>query len=165
MRSEFVLAAMFLFLIGSTSVNAESPTRTIVMPYKLVGNVDAQLDSEHKTRLEMADAALRKGLQATGQYELIDEAAAQAYSEKVITALNNNACDHCESVLAKELHAKFIIAPYVYRLSQLVLTMHFVILDADTGKTLLKKALDFRGDNDQAWLRAIDYFIKNVNKP
>jgi hypothetical protein len=146
-------------------VDAAVPAIIIIMPYKLTGNVDTQVDSEHQQRLKMADKQLRAGLQATGRYELVDEAAALAFSEKVIAALNNNDCNRCEAEFAKPLNAKFIIAPYVFRLSQLVLTMHFVVVDAVTGKTILKKALDFRGDNDQSWQRAIQYFIKNVKMP
>jgi len=79
--------------------------------------------------------------------------------------LSNNECNHCEAEYAKPLNAKLIIAPYVYRVSQLVLAMNFVVLDASTGKIILKKALDFRGDNDQSWQRAIDYFVNEVKIP
>jgi hypothetical protein len=166
MRNLLWVLAVVPSLIGLSTVEAAVvPARTIVMPFKLTGNVDTLVDGEHQQRLKLADKELRAGLQATGQYELVDEAAALAFSEKVITALNNNDCNRCEAEYAKPLNAKYIVAPYVYRLSQLVLTMHFVILDAGTGKTVLKKALDFRGDNDQSWQKAIEYFLKNVKKP
>jgi hypothetical protein len=166
MRNLLWVLAVVSSLIGLGLVEAAAtPARAIVMPYKLTGNLDTQVDGEHQQRLKLADKMLRAGLQATGQYELVDEAEALAFSEKVISALNNNDCNHCEAEFAKPHNAKYIIAPYVFRLSQLVLTMHFVILDAGTGKPVLKKALDFRGDNDQSWQKAIDYFLKNVKKP
>jgi Protein of unknown function (DUF2380) len=165
MRNLSIFLTVFFNTFGSMKVDAESLTRTVVMSYKLIGNIDTQLDTEHKNRLKMADTTLRQALQATGKYDLVDESSAKTFSEKVTSALDNNACDHCESTLAKQFGAKLIIAPYVYRLSQLVLTMHFVIIDADSGKTVLKKALDFRGDNDQSWQRATLYFVKYVSKP
>lgn len=168
----FLILMMLLHSISGDSAYAETSARTIVMPYKLAGTFDiptgkaeALLDNEHKQRLAMADSELRKGLQTTGKYDLVDEAASKAFSEKVIVALNNNDCNHCEAEYAKPLNAKLIIAPFVFKLSQLVLTMHFVILDGNSGKIISKKALDFRGDNDQSWQRAIQYFVKNIEKP
>lgn len=164
---------LFLYLLATVTFSAESiknasqsPKRIVVMPYKLIGDLgNPKIDSEHKQRLEMANNKLRAELQTSKKYELIDKAASLEFSKKVTAALSNNACDHCESALAKELKAKQIVVPWVYRLSQLVLTMHFVILDVESGKTVLKKALDFRGDNDQSWQRAIRYFVENVEKP
>lgn len=140
--------------------------RIVIMPYKLVGDLgNAEIDSHHKQRLAMANATLREKLQQTKQYEMIDEATSADFASKVTAALGNNDCNKCESTLAKELNAKQIIVPWVYRLSQLVLTMHFVVIDADSGKIILKKALDFRGDNDQSWQRAIKYFVENIKSP
>jgi hypothetical protein len=150
----------------ASAINAEAATtRIIVMPYKFVGNIDAKLDDEHKQRLAMADATFRTNLEKTQRYDLVDEAASKQFAEKVTAKLHDNDCQGCESALAKELNAKKIFVPYVYKLSQLVLTMHFVVLDVDTGKTVLKKALDFRGDNDNSWQHAIKYFIERVKLP
>ena len=38
--------------------------------------------------------------------------------------------------------------------------MHVEIRDVATGRTIMKKALDFRGDNDATWIRAIEYWIR-----
>jgi len=40
-------------------VYAETPAKTIVMPYKLTGNVDTKVDDEHKQRLAMAHSVKR----------------------------------------------------------------------------------------------------------
>ncbi len=146
-------------------MNGGAPIRAIVMPYKLVGNVDTKVDQKHQKRLTFADSELRKSLLATRHYDLVDEAASGEFSKQVITALSNNNCNNCESTLAKGLNAQQIIVPWVYRLSQLVLTMHFEVIESNSGKIILKKALDFRGDNDQSWQRAIRYFVDNVKKP
>jgi hypothetical protein len=135
--------------------------RVIVMPFKFVGNIDAKLDNEHKQRLEMANTALREGLANNPHYDLVDKAASEEFSAKVIEALGNNACDHCEAEHAKKHQAKLIIVPWVFRLSQLVLTMHFDTLDAVSGKIISKKALDFRGDNDESWRHSVHYFLRH----
>lgn len=155
-----------LILLFVSAIAEATTTRVIVMPYKLVGDLgNVKIDSQHQQRLTMANAELRKGLSASKHYDLVDETASQDFSKKVIEALSNNNCNKCESAWAKELNAKQIVVPWVYRLSQLVLTMHFDVIDTDSGKIILKKSLDFRGDNDQSWQRAIEYFLENVNKP
>jgi hypothetical protein len=160
------LLATPTFSTESIKSTSHSHQPIIVMPFKLIGDLgNPKIDSEHKLRLEMANKKLRAELQKSKKYELVDEAASLEFSNKVTAALSNNDCDHCETALAKELKAKQIFVPWIYRLSQLVLTMHFVILDVESGKTVLKKALDFRGDNDQSWQRAIRYFVENVEKP
>ncbi len=151
------------FLFSPVFAGDAAAIRIIVMPYKLQGDLAGnKIDSEHQKRLYLADKTLRTGLQQTQRYDLVDVPASLEFSNQVTTALSNNACDRCEVALAKKLNAKQIVVPWVYRLSQLVLTMHFVVLDAESGKTVLKKALDFRGDNDQSWERAIRFFVKSV---
>lgn len=126
---------------------------------------EAKLDGEHQQRLKMADAELRKQLAATGQFDLADEAASKDFNQKVGTALKNNACDSCELALAKEKDVQLILYPWVYKLSNLVLSLHVVIIDVANNKTIVKKVHDFRGDNDQSWQRAIRYFVENMKKP
>ena len=63
--------------------------------------------------------------------------------------MKNNVCDNCELTLAKEQSIQQILYPWVFKLSNLVLTLHVVIIDAETNKTVSKKVHDFRGDNDQ----------------
>lgn len=140
------------FAAGSAIQSSLSPIRIIVMPYKLTGDIgNTKLDKEeHQPRLECTNLSLRTGLQQTDGYDLANEAASEAFTKKATTALGKNACNGCEAALAKELNAKQTVVPWVYKLSQLVLTMHFVILDSDPCKTLLKKSLDFNGGNDQS---------------
>lgn len=155
----------FYALCPSIADAAERPEtiRVIVMPYRLLGDLaGGKIDNEHQRRLEFANKTLRDGIKQLGSYELVDEKSTREFSDKFIAAQSNNACDRCEVAWAKELQAKQIVVPWVFRLSQLVLTMHFVIMDAESGKNLYKKALDFRGDNDESWDRAIQFFLKNA---
>lgn len=64
--------------------------------------------------------------------------------------------------MARQLNAEQILVPWVFRMSNLILTMHVEIRDTATGRIVVKKALDFRGDNDIAWTRAIEYLIREL---
>ncbi len=165
MKNCIFLFCLFQFFAAAAIAGNVPPVRIIVMPYKLQGDfVGGKPNAEHEKRLKFADCALRAALAKNQNYQLLDEEATLEFSNKIDAALSNNACERCEAPLAKQLNVKEIVVPWVYRLSQLVLTMHFVILDAETGKILLKKALDFRGDNDESWQRAIHNFVQNLDK-
>jgi Protein of unknown function (DUF2380) len=148
----------------TTASKTNKPKRLVLMDFKLMGATgEAKLDAEHQARLKMANAELHKNLAETKQYDLVSEADSAQFNQQVGTALKNKACDSCELALAKPLNIQKILYPLVYKLSNLVLTLHVVIIDAATGKAVVKKVHDFRGDNDQSWQRAIQYFVKNVN--
>lgn len=158
------LNSAFAAETAASKINA--PKRLVLMDFKLMGATgEAKLDGEHLQRLKMANAELRKNLTETKQYELVSEADSAQFNQQVGTALKNNACDSCELTLAKPLNIQQILYPWVYKLSNLVLTLHVVIIDVATNKAVVKKVHDFRGDNDQSWQRAIQYFVKQRNKP
>jgi hypothetical protein len=148
-----------------TSDKSNEPKRFVLMDFKLMGAIgEAKLDQEHLQRLAMANGELRSKLAATQQFDLLEESTSNQFNQKVKTALNNNACDNCELALAKQLNVEQILYPWVYKLSNLVLALHVVIIDVTTGKAVAKKVLDFRGDNDQSWQRAIQSFVKQNGK-
>lgn len=153
-----------LFALYALSSHAE-PKRLVVMAYQLIGDKgNAKIDSEHQQRLAMADAKLREGLQQKPQYALIGSGEAKAYSQKVADAHHNNSCQSCEVAFAKAINADLILAPWVYRVSNLVLAMNFELIDVNNNKRVYQKTLDFRGDNDQSWQRAISYFLEQIDK-
>lgn len=169
----FVIGFIFLVLSLNSAVAAETAAsknseakHLVLMDFKLMGATgEAKLDAEHQARLKMADAELRKYLAETKQYDLVNEADSAQFNQKVGAALKNNACDSCELALAKDMKIQQILYPWVYKLSNLVLTLHVVIIDVTSGKAVVKKVHDFRGDNDQTWRRTIQYFVKYMDKP
>jgi hypothetical protein len=53
---------------------------------------------------------------------------------------------------------------WIYKMSILVLTMHIQVKDVKSEKTLIRKAYDFRGDNEKAWLRAAKYMVRDLGE-
>ena len=163
----FLISIFALNSAGATETarsNGNVPKRLMLMDFKLMGATgEAKLDAEHQARLKLANAELRAKLVGSQQFALADEATSTQFNQQVSAALKNNACDSCELTLAKEQGIQQILYPWVFKLSNLVLTLYVVIIDAETNKTVNKKVHDFRGDNDQSWQRVIHYFVKNLN--
>lgn len=143
-----------------------SPLKSlVVLDFELTGDAGgSQLEASHKQRLRMASEKLRKELKHNHLYNVVDNASAVTLIENLSAHQNLHQCNGCELDIAKKLNAEQVLVPWVFRMSNLVLTMHVEIRDVATGRTSIKKALDFRGDNDMGWTRAIDYLIKTMKE-
>lgn len=71
-------------------------------------------------------------------------------------------CNGCELDLGRSLGADVVVVPWIFRVSNLILTLHCEVRDVRTGAVLFKRGLDFRGDNDTAWDRAIQYLVREL---
>lgn len=173
------LAFSFIFLtvftIGMANASPDevsagyytpSPLKSlVVLDFELTGDTGgSRFEASHKQQLRMSSEKLREELKHNHLYNVVDNASAATLIERLSAHQNLHQCNGCELDMAKQLNAEQVLVPWVFRMSNLVLTMHVEIRDAATGRTVIKKALDFRGDNDTGWTRAIDYLIKTMKE-
>jgi hypothetical protein len=64
--------------------------------------------------------------------------------------------------IGKELGAQAVLVAWVNRMSNLLLTLNYEIREVDSGEVSARGAFDFRGDNDQAWNRAVTYMVQDL---
>ncbi|MGH8612083.1 MAG: DUF3280 domain-containing protein [Gammaproteobacteria bacterium] len=168
-------ALLGVFAIGTatasfddTSGGSSTPSplkRLVVLDFELTGDLGGSgFEAAHRQRLQMASARLRDELGRSHLYSVVDNAPARALIERLSSEQHLHHCNGCELDIAKQLNAEQVLVPWVYRVSNLVLTMHVAIRDVATGHTIMKKALDFRSDNDTGWTRAIAYLIRDMKK-
>ncbi len=168
-------ALLGVFVIGTAIASPEeacggsstpSPLKPFaVLDFELTGDVGGSgFEAGHRQRLQMASARLRDELGRSHLYNIVDNAPATALIERLSSEQHLHHCNGCELDIAKQLNADQVLVPWVYRVSNLVLTMHVAIRDVATGRTIMKKALDFRGDNDTGWTRAIAYLIRDMKE-
>lgn len=139
--------------------------RLVVLDIELTGDLGGKsFEAEHEQRLRMVSARLRDELQCTHRYSVVDNAPAKMLIDRLKSEQYLHRCNGCEFDIARQLNADQVLVPWVYRMSNLVLTLHIEIRDVATRRTLMKKALDFRGDNDTGWTRAIDYLIRGMKQ-
>lgn len=148
---------------SSASANRPPLQRMVVLNLQLTGDTGgSRFQAEHKQRIEWASTKLRDEFKRHHTYTVIDDPSSRALIEKAGIGQNLHHCNGCELDVAKQLNADLILVPWIYRVSNLVLTLHVEIRDASTGRIVMKKALDFKGDNDTGWTRAIDYLMKTM---
>lgn len=100
----------------------------------------------------LADALVAHGL------TLLDLA---PVAEELDRVVNPAKCYGCELRMATELGARYSIVSEVQKVSNLIQSMNVVIRDVETGATVRAKAVDLRGNTDDAWDRAMRYILKN----
>ena len=143
---------------------ADASPRVVVLDVELTGDLGGPtFSSQHEARLEMASARLRENLQRTDLYQVVDNAPAQETIERLSAQhryLHN--CAECVLEIGRELGADRVLVSRVFRVSALILTLTYEMMDVSTAQIIARKSFDFRGDNDVAWTRAIDYMVRDM---
>jgi hypothetical protein len=57
-----------------------------------------------------------------------------------------------------------VLTGHVRKVSSLIMALWVDIRDADSGRPILRKVLDFRGDTDQAWQLAALYLARELEQ-
>jgi hypothetical protein len=142
---------------------AGRPTAPViaVLDFELVGDLgDESRIAEHEIRLKMIGDTLREELRRSGLYTVADNGAAGDLIADLSAHQYLHRCNGCEFDVGHRLGADQVLVPWVYRVSNLVLTLHVEIKDVATHRVLLKRSFGFRGDSDIGWVRAVRYFVR-----
>jgi Protein of unknown function (DUF2380) len=163
----WLLVAAIVLSALATPAPAESagpsvPAKVAVFDLELV---DSSLQGEIEgpqaadlARLDLTIDELRKRLEQSGRYEVIDVAPAAAQIE---AAGYLRSCNGCELDIAKGLGAELALIGWVQKVSNLILNMNVQIREVATGKLVFGASVDIRGNTDEAWLHGIRYLLKN----
>ncbi len=143
---------------------AEATQRVAVFAFEIQHGDLVQGAPDHRTaeekRLIMISERLREHLAASG-LSMVDIG---PVAEKA-AATNLRSCSACADGWAQELGADYAITGVVNKVSELILSMNVRVHDAATATPLTSAAVDFRGNTDESWRRAIDYLYKNLLWP
>lgn len=161
-----ILAAMALSLAlaaGAVARAEETPPSLVLMEPELEGDLSDPRQTElWPARLALLREALRKDLAGHGLYSVIDNTPQAALFDQLRKREGVHACEACVLDAATKLGADRVMNVWVYRVSALILTLHAVIRETATGQTVFRRSLDLRGDNDNAWLRAEAFLIRDL---
>ncbi len=158
MKSVLLLTAMMLLV--AAPLRAEPP-KVAVFDFELI---DSSLQGEMQgprqdeaARLARAAEQLRKALQESGQYRVLD-------IEPVKSAAHNSnlqACGGCDIKLAAQLGADLEITGVVQKVSNLILNMNLYLRDVRSGQPVAAMSADMRGNTDESWSRTMAWLIRN----
>jgi Protein of unknown function (DUF2380) len=160
MRAFFFVPAILLSLMISRPAFADSP-KVAAFDFELVdtslqGEVDGPRADE-QARLMRAGDQLRRELESSGKFQLLDIAPVNAAAH----GRNLQACGGCDVQLAQRLGADLAITGVVQKVSNLILNMNIYVRDVHTGNLDAVISVDLRGNTDESWSRAMSYLVRN----
>ena len=156
-RALLVLA----FALFAWTPLAAAAQRVAVFDFELI---DTSLDgamygarADEAARLKTISEQLRKDLEKSGKFEVVDIAPVEAAAR----ASNLQACGGCDASLAEKVGADLSMTGTVQKVSNLILNMNIYIRDAHTKTLISSTSADFRGNTDESWARSLSYIVRN----
>ena len=161
MKSLILAAAVLHQVLVPSTASAAEPARLAVFDLELIdtslqGEM-AGIDPADQARLRMIEAELRRRLEQSGRYELVDVA---PVADQVDAAGKLWSCNGCELGIAKGLGADLALVGWVQKVSNLMLNFNVVIRDTATRAQVFATSVDIRGNTDESWQHGIRYLIE-----
>ncbi len=108
-------------------------------------------------RDQLAEALTREGL-----YTVVDNAPARGMIDGLRATQDLHACNGCERTIGQALGADRVLVGWVQKVSNLILNINVRIEDVATGRVVVQKSVDLRGNTDESWRRGIAYMIRDM---
>jgi hypothetical protein len=164
-RHFLVLAALLLALCPAGAQENRALRVALVLDLAVYGDLGgSEFEARHAERAPAVSDRLRAQLQDAGLFNVLSSPQVVARLREAQQTLHLHRCNGCELDLGRSLGADVVVVPWIYRVSNLILTLHCEVRDVRTGAVLFKRALDFRGDNDRAWDRAIRFLVAELRE-
>ena len=100
-----------------------------------------------------------KQLSASGKFQIVPTT--DFVREKIASGQAVGECGGCEIDYGRVLGADFVSWMRIQKVSNLILNMNVYIADVKSGRTVLTKSVDLRGNTDDSWSRSLKYLVKN----
>jgi hypothetical protein len=157
-----LIAAVLHQALGASMASAADPPRLAVFDFELIdsslqGEMEG-IDPADQARLRMIQAELRRRLEESGRFELVDTAPAAA---QIDSAGYLWSCNGCELAIARRLDADLALVGWVQKVSNLILNLNVVMRDTGTREQVFASSVDIRGNTDEGWQHGIGYLLEN----
>jgi hypothetical protein len=146
-----------LALGAAEGARADEAKTAAVFDAVFVNSSPQETSPEEAARLQRMTAALKRALETTGQYRVIDLAPVESQIDAV---KDIHDCNGCEVELAKKAGAQIAVVAWTQKVSNLILNLNIRIEDVATGETLKGGSVDIRGNTDQTWDRGLKYLLE-----
>ena len=166
LRTVILSLAFATMAVPALAQGSAEPPSLLLLDLELVDSSGEVTDqrADHNRRLAAVRQTLASELAARDVYALVDPTPIQAEIDATQERQYLHACNGCEIRLAREVDADRVLTGHVRKVSSLIMALWIDIRDADSGRPVVRKVLDFRGDNDRAWQRAALYLARKLEQ-
>jgi Protein of unknown function (DUF2380) len=162
LRNLLVLFAFVLALavLSASSFAANSPSLAFLGVHFQNDNESLEPTSAgERTRLVRTGDEFTQQLSASGKFKIVPTS--DAVRAKINDGQAVGECGGCEIDYGRALGADFVAWIRIQKVSNLILNMNVYIADVKSGRTVLTKSVDLRGNTDDSWSRSLKYLVKN----
>jgi hypothetical protein len=154
---------LLLVLAWQPARAEESLKKLLMLDFELLDDQQGVVPfPEKEARLAMVSQRLRDAFAKEKLYAIVDSApvapliAAESARQSLLE------CNGCELEIARKAGAERVLLAWVQKISNLILNLNIEIRDANTGRAVLTKSVDVRGNTDQSWQRGIDFLVRDM---
>lgn len=164
-KLSFVVCLCLLFGFNTAHAQKDEKSDVLLLGFELRGDDTVQSLQEHDAEvIETSDQYLQETLNNDTSFEVIDTPESQALLAEARQKFNLERCNGCEFDLAEKVDARYVVVPWVFRMSVLIQTLYIEVRDVKTQNTVLRVVRDYRGNTEKAWQRAIDSAVLEINE-
>jgi hypothetical protein len=161
------MSALCTFVLGCLLALSGVPALATDPPSLAFLGVDFQNDNEsleptsesERARLLRTGDEFTQQLAASGRFKIVQ--IPEAVRAKITKGQPIGECGACEIDYGRALGADLVAWIRVQKVSNLILNMNVYIADVRSGRTVLTKSVDLRGNTEESWSRSLKYLVKN----
>ena len=148
------------------AIAAPAKPKLVMLDIELTGDLGGpQFTAEHSARLEKESAILRRELENSGLYQVLDNTPALPLINRLKSQQAYwHDCNGCDLQVGRQLGADQVLVTWVDRVSNLILSLTYEFHDVASGQIVARKSYDFRGDNDAAWTHTITFMVRDLKE-
>lgn len=154
-------------LSGAPALSAKDASKPAiaVLPFEIEDTSgEVGQSARHENNLATITRYVGEEIADKGIYSVVPQSEVAKAVADVNSGTYLRSCNGCEFDIAKAVGADRVLIGWFYKVSTLIGTLHIVVKDVPTGKTVYAHVFDFRGDNEKAWRRAAGYMIRSLDK-
>ncbi len=158
MRLILTLSLACLGLVAaSLAATAQEPRTIAVFPVELWDTSGEGTKPGQAERLALATRTLARLLEDTGRYRSVDLG---PFAADVAATEPRYACNGCWRKVARAAGAETAALAVVHKVSTLISTVDIFIAELRTDTYVAHAQGQFRGDDDRAYLRAVEFLVR-----
>jgi len=155
--------AAFIALCGVApgAIAADAPKLVVLGTFFQNDNagLEPTTDAE-RARLVRTGEDFAKQLAESGRFRIVSLGPEQR--TRIDAGQTPGDCGGCELAYGREAGADIVAWIKVQKVSNLILNMNVYMADVASGRMLLVKSVDLRGNTDESWSRSLAYLVKNL---
>ena len=153
-----------LVVVPWQPARAEAPLKKLLMlDFELLDDQQGVVPfPEKEARLAMVSQRLRDAIGKERLYDVVDDAPVASLIRAESARQSLLECNGCELEIARKAGAERVLLAWVQKVSNLILNLNIEIRDANTGRAVLAKSVDMRGNTDQSWQRGVDFLVRDM---